>query len=438
MAKQNTTKWSNALDKVAAEAEQEALQNGMVTADAKEHAACRVKAAEESISKAVVIGTDHLDHHVQSREALEIKRLVAEGTGSHRHIETPAFGSHEGGSGAAEAVECDATSQDGAKGLNVRAGKALSTMSSLSWVYSFVEFFYGDCLPMDPRRPSPLSFEQVFRYLLEREELEYALPGDEQPYKARPMSRWDSSEFVMLFASTLRSLNLLRVAKLSFLDGDKAKAFRSDLQALATAKAEDFQEILRHDKSKNCQSLVSLLQSPEVRQTKKCVYVALKNLLMQTATVPLTEGNKMKMRHQSFSMSYYFGSLKLFVTTNFADTYSPVLLQLYDLAGCESEDPTPDESSSDGNERKVQRETLIGDVRANIFADNPEMPTLEAMHKLVARHPTLQANLFLLMEKLVITELLCIHGAYIGKVKLESLDRAPSQYEVEDPPVSRP
>ena len=66
------------------------------------------------------------------------------------------------------------------------------------------------------------------------------------------------------------------------------------------------------------------------------------------------------------------------------------------------------------------------------------MPTLQAMHKLVARHPTLQASLFVLMEKLVITELLCMHGAFIGKVKLESLDRAPSHYEVEDIPVLRP
>ena len=50
---------------------------------------------------------------------------------------------------------------------------------------------------------------------------------------------------------------------------------------------------------------------------------------MQTATVPLTEGNKMKLRHQGFALSIYFAPLKLFLTTNFADTYSPITLMLY-------------------------------------------------------------------------------------------------------------
>ena len=133
---------------------------------------------------------------------------------------------------------------------------------------------------MQPGRRHELRSGQVFRYLLEREELEYVVPGDATPYKARPVSRWDSSEFVMLFASTVRSLNLLRAAKLSFLDGDTAKSFRADLQAIAQAKAEDFGKVLGHDKSKNSHSLLSSLQSPQVRQMNKPVYLALKNLLM--------------------------------------------------------------------------------------------------------------------------------------------------------------
>ena len=99
-----------------------------------------------------------------------------------------------------------------------------------------------------------------------------------------------------------------------------------------------------------------------------------------------------------------------------------MLLQLYDLPGCESEGPVPDEPSSYRADGVIRRESLIGEVRADLFADNPEMPTLQSMHKLVARHPTLQANFFLLMEQLVITELLCIQGAFIGKVNMDSFD----------------
>merc|ERR1711965_28862 len=36
------------------------------------------------------------------------------------------------------------------------------------------------------------------------------------------------------------------------------------------------------------------------------------------------------------------------------------------------------------------------------------------------------------MERLVITELLCIEGAFIGKYQLGSLEQLPSRYEVED------
>ena len=359
------------------------------------------------------IGTDYLDPTVQANEGEQIRNLVLQSA------ETG--GPSTGSENASVANDGAAAAVSSPKGLNVRSGKPLSTMSSLSWVHSFVEFLYGDCLPMQPGRRAQLSFEQVFRYLLEREELEYALASDVTPYQARPMSRWDCPEFVMLFASTLRSLKLLRAAKLSFLDGDKSKAFRADLKAIAESKAEDFEKVLEHNRGMNAHSLLGALQSPQVRKLNQPVHTALKSLLMQTATVPLTEGNKMKIRQQSFAMSYYFGSLKLFMTTNFADTYSPIIMQLYET------------SAADGADNDAARqERRLGEVRTNLFRDNPEMPTLQRMHQLVARHPTLQANLFLLMERLVITELLCIQGAFIGNFQLGSLEQAPGRYEVED------
>ena len=424
MAKQLRDKWQMALEQATQDADR--LTHGEDRDLQRTKKLAVLKAKEESIFKMTVIGTDHLDGSIQAAESSKIRDLVAEGSRllsqKAETLSQKTFHTNDSLSGAGATVETLPVAEGEAKGLNVCAGKPLSIMSSMSWVYSFVEFFYGDCLPMQPDRPQQLSFDQVFRYLLEREELEYHLASDETRYRARPMSRWDSPMFVMLFASTLRSLNLLRAAKLKFLDGDKAKSFRNDLRALATAKAEDFQEILEYNKSKNSNSLLSLMQSPYVRQTNKPVFRALKNLLFETSTVPLTEGNKMKVRQQSFALSLYFGSLKLFITTNFADTYSPVILQLYDLTGIDQAEART----------HFAEENLIGEARANLFDDNPEMPTLQSMHQLVTRHPTLQAHLFLLMEKLVITELLCIQGARIGRVNLQSLDNNPSFYEAED------
>ena len=59
----------------------------------------------------------------------------------------------------------------------------------------------------------PMSFERVFSCLLLRGGLEYTLASDSEPYKAKPMPRWGDPTMVMVFASTLRSLLLLRPTK---------------------------------------------------------------------------------------------------------------------------------------------------------------------------------------------------------------------------------
>mgnify|MGYP002809838133 CR=1 FL=1 len=214
-------------------------------------------------------------------------------------------------------------------GLNMMAGAPLSMLDPLSWVYSFVEFFYGDCLPGDPRRKIKLSYEQIFQCLTLREELQYALPNDEKPYTARPMSRWDTPLFVMQFASTLRSLQLLQTSKLSFLRGNNAETFQADLKAIADATAEDFVRALSFENHGGAKSILEVFLKPGMKKANPKVHTALKHLFMQSAVVLLTEGNKMKMRHMSFSASLHFGALKLFMTTNFADTYSPLVMKLY-------------------------------------------------------------------------------------------------------------
>ena len=139
------------------------------------------------------------------------------------------------------------------KGLNIRAGKPMSMLSHAAWVLSFVEFSYGDCAPMQ-QRPHKLSLEKVFQFLLQREELEYTLETDTQIYKARAMSRWDTPEFVMVFASALRSLKMLTASKFAIFGSsqnkqsrDRAVArFKRDLDAIAKAKAEDFERALAY------------------------------------------------------------------------------------------------------------------------------------------------------------------------------------------------
>jgi len=47
------------------------------------------------------------------------------------------------------------------QGLFVPGGTALSMFDPKSWTWCCADFWFADCLPNDPRRPEPLSFEQL-------------------------------------------------------------------------------------------------------------------------------------------------------------------------------------------------------------------------------------------------------------------------------------
>ena len=56
----------------------------------------------------------------------------------------------------------------------------------------------------------------------------------------------------------------------------------------------------------------------------------------------------------------------------------------------------------------------LGKREVNLVDNVPNMPTLQTMHRALAKHPMLQVELFLLLDKLVHTELCCME-AFIGR-----------------------
>ena len=76
--------------------------------------------------------------------------------------------------------------------LRIHTGAALSLFDPAAWVACLVQFFYGDCAP-NLERPAKISWRNLFRYLMNREELEYHLASDMQTYDkayvANPMPR---------------------------------------------------------------------------------------------------------------------------------------------------------------------------------------------------------------------------------------------------------
>ena len=99
----------------------------------------------------------------------------------------------------------------------------------------------------------------------------------------------------------------------------------------------------------------------------------------------------MSLRQLGFALNMYDGPLSIFLTTNFADMYSPITVVLMNGAG----EP-------------------LGKREVNLFDNEPCMPTLQAMHHALAKHPMLQVDLFLLLDDLVHTQLV----EHIGYVHL--------------------
>ena len=60
--------------------------------------------------------------------------------------------------------------------LRIQTGAPLSLFDPAAWVASCTEFFYGDCAP-NLERPAKITWRDLFRYLMNREELEYHLPS---------------------------------------------------------------------------------------------------------------------------------------------------------------------------------------------------------------------------------------------------------------------
>ena len=92
----------------------------------------------------------------------------------------------------------------------------MSFFEPATWVACFVEFFYGDCAP-NLDRPVKIGWRRLFRYLMNREELEYHLASDQEDplipggrYIGLSQSRWNTPEFAAVFVDTVRKLEVLQ------------------------------------------------------------------------------------------------------------------------------------------------------------------------------------------------------------------------------------
>ena len=290
--------------------------------------------------------------------------------------------------------------------LHVRSGKPVNMFEPAAWPAAFVEFFYGDCAP-NLDRPRRVGVRQLFHYLANREELEYSLEADKDDplipggcYRAPPQSRWNTPEFMAIFADVVRKLHILQTTKHMW-EGAAPK-WQVDIKAICNAKVEHFEQLSVILARQGQQSMPEMMRAAAEHKLLP-LFKALQYVTFQTANIPLTQGYKMSLRQLGFALNLYDGPLTVFLTTNFADTYSPITATLMRGAG----EP-------------------LGPREVNLLDNVPNMPTLQAMHRALAKHPMLQVNLFLLLDQLVHQELCCMN-AFIGMCGYKEHRRPPDR-----------
>ena len=186
-----------------------------------------------------------------------------------------------------------------------------------------------------------------------------------------------------LFADILRRLKTLQMVRAAF----DREGFAQDIRTISKATSEQFLQAtvgLSQDAGAGAApSASSSGVSPPARAPAP-VQAALRHLTFSTATVPMTDGQKMRLRHFGHALNLNFGPLTTFSTHNYADYYSPLLNHLVD-----------------GTDVEV--------------AGEPTMPTLQEMHKKAASSPRSTAKFWLLQQELSYRHIYGMDRVKIGR-----------------------
>lgn len=208
--------------------------------------------------------------------------------------------------------------------------------------------------------------------------------------EAAKRSRFDTPEMVALFADILRRLKTLQMVRAAF----DREGFAQDINVISKATSEMFLQAtvgVTQDAGAGATAAPSSSSSgvSPPAQAPAPVQAAMRHLTFSTATVPMTDGQKMRLRHFGHALNLNFGPLTTFSTHNYADYYSPLVNHLVD-----------------GTDVQV-----VGE---------PTMPTLQEMHRKAASSPRSTAKFWLLQQELSYRHMYGMDNVHIGRFYLPS------------------
>ena len=171
------------------------------------------------------------------------------------------------------------------------------------------------------------------------------------------------------FGDTLRRLLLFRGTRMAL----KRKGFQKDVKLIANSTSEQCIAALKSSAGQPGEvrnaNMEALSNNEKIALELR---TALRQVLISTKDVPLTDGYKRNLRHESHNLNIAEGALVVFATFNFADNYAPLLFQLV-------------RGGSDGSVEHIGE-----DIVCRLTDDAPNMPSLQQMHQLRAQAPRAQ------------------------------------------------
>ena len=232
----------------------------------------QAKGTEEAADAAIALAAEKAKH---GAALVDLRKLAQKMGGDYHQRMTDALASARMVDGKANTPST----------LHIRSGKPVNTFEAAAWPAAFVEFFYGDCAP-NLARPQKAGLRELFHYLATREELEYSLEADKDDplipdgcYRAPSQSRWNTPEFIAIFADVVRKLRILQTTKHMW--EQNAPKWRIDISDMRSESG-TFRAIGSHpratrptehdrdDASSRRTQIASIVQSIAVRDLPDC------------------------------------------------------------------------------------------------------------------------------------------------------------------------
>jgi len=200
--------------------------------------------------------------------------------------------------------------------------KALSWWDPKYWSLARpTEFCYGDCVWGLEKQEESLSVLEWAWMLWRREELEYTLPGEPEPFIARPINRFRENWYVLHLVASFWQRTETTKSIHTFLKTPGAFGYTKALADLSPDMLQD--AILNAQIKGQKPSVQSLLTDKDVPTQLR---QALHALHQSTANVMGSNGHRRLLQKEGVAYTLAFSAPLLFTTMNPADTKQPLLL----------------------------------------------------------------------------------------------------------------